>query len=138
MAKKSMDDLLKRRMSAAQQASELQTTDEAYEKLFQEAPPSANARICDVPLDKLIPFHTADIGFKPYTPVQLKAFADQLNEEGLMVRIIARPIAGTDTYEILAGHNRTNAAKLAGWNVIPAEVVEADEPGPSSSPLPPT
>ena len=127
MAKKAMDDLLKRRMSAAQQASELQVTDEAYEKLFREAPPAAKTRICDVPLDKLTPFHTADIGFKPYTPAQLKAFAEQLNEEGLMVRIIARPITGTDTYEILAGHNRTNAARLAGWVVIPAEIVDADD-----------
>lgn len=127
MAKKAMDDLLKRRMSAAQQASELQVTDEAYEKLFREVPPAAKTRICDVPLDKLTPFHTADIGFKSYTPAQLKAFAEQLNEEGLMVRIIARPITGTDTYEILAGHNRTNAARLAGWTVIPAEIVDADD-----------
>lgn len=32
-----------------------------------------------------------------------------------------------DGYEILAGHNRTSAAKLAGWDVIPAEIVEADD-----------
>lgn len=127
MAKKSMDELLKRRMSATQQASELQTSNEAYAKLFREAPPAANARICDIALDKLMPFSTMDIGFKPYTPVQLKAFADQLNEEGLMVRIIVRPIPGTDNYEILAGHNRTNAARLAGWTVIPAEIVDADD-----------
>lgn len=127
MAKKAMDDLLKRRMSATQQASELQASDEAYEKLFREAPPTANVRICDIPLDKLTPFFTADIGFKPYTPAQLKAFADQLNEEGLMVRIIVRSILGDDRYEILAGHNRTNAARLAGWTVIPAEIVDADD-----------
>ena len=127
MAKKAMDDLLKRRMSATQQASELQASDEAYEKLFREAPPTANVRICDIPLDKLTPFFTADIGFKPYTPAQLKAFADQLNEEGLMVRIIVRSILGGDRYEILAGHNRTNAARLAGWTVIPAEIVDADD-----------
>lgn len=127
MAKKSMDDLLKRRMSATQQASELQASDEAYTKLFRETPPSANARVCNVPLDKLIPFFTADIGFKPYTPTQLKAFADQLNEEGLMVRIIVRSVAGGDLFEILAGHNRTNAARLAGWTEIPAEIVDADD-----------
>lgn len=95
MAKKGMDALLKRRMSATQQAteqaSELQATDEAYEKLFREATPEANARIRDIPLDKLHPFYTTDIGFKPYTPEQLKAFAEQLKEEGLMVRIIVRP-----------------------------------------------
>lgn len=75
MAKKSMDDLLKRRMSATQHASELQTSDEAYEKLFRETPPAANARVCDIPLDKLTPFFTADIGFRSYTPAQLEAFA---------------------------------------------------------------
>lgn len=76
MAKKSMDDLLKRRMSATQQASELQASDEAYTKIFREAPPAVNARVCDIPLDKLTPFFTADIGFKPYTPAQLEAFAE--------------------------------------------------------------
>ena len=122
-----MDDLLKRRMSATQQASELQASDEAYAKLFREAPPVANVRICDLPLDKLSSFFTADIGFKPYTPSQLRAFADQLQEEGLMVRIIVRPIPGADCYEILAGHNRTAAARLAGWVTVPAEIVEAND-----------
>lgn len=127
MAKKAMDDLLKRRMSATQQASDLQTSDEAYKKLFRESLPTGSARICDIELNKLVPFFTMDIGFKPYTTEQLKVFAEQLNEEGLMVRVIVRPILGTDTYEILAGHNRTNAARLAGWTVIPAEIVEADD-----------
>ena len=131
MAKKGMDDLLKRRMSAthqaSEQASELQVTDEAYQKLFRETPPAANARICDIPLDKLVPFSAADIGFKPYSQTQLQAFADQLNEEGLMVRIIVRSVAGGDLFEILAGHNRTNAARLAGWKSIPAEIVDADD-----------
>lgn len=127
MAKQPMDDLLKRRMSATQRASELQAMDEAYAKLFREAPPAANVSICDLPLDKLSSFFTADIGFKPYTPYQLRAFADQLQEEGLMVRIIVRPIPETDCYEILAGHNRTAAARLAGWATITAEVVEADD-----------
>ena len=127
MAKQAMDGLLKQRMSATRQASELQMTDRAYEKLFETAPPAASVHICAIPLDKLIPFFTADIGFKPYTQAQLEAFADQLKEEGLMVRIIVRPVAGTDTYEILAGHNRTSAARLAGWTVIPAEIVAADD-----------
>lgn len=127
MAKKSIDDLLKHRISATQQASELQASDEAYTKIFRKPPSEVNARVCNIPLDKLTPFFTADIGFKPYTQTQLKAFADQLNEEGLMVRIIVRPMPGADSYEILAGHNRTSAARLAGWTVIPAEIVDADD-----------
>ncbi len=126
MAKGNMNDLLKKRMSATQQASELQASNEAYQKLFMEAPPANPATIRDLPLDKLIPFFTADIGFKPYPPTKLQAFAEQLREEGLMVRIIVRPIASGE-YEILAGHNRTQAARLAGWAEIPAEIVEADD-----------
>lgn len=127
MAKAAMNDLLKKRMTASQQASELQTSDEAYEKLFREAPPPGEVQIRSLPLDKLVPFFTADIGFRPYTPTQMEAFAEQLKEEGLLVRIIVRPMPPGDSYEILAGHNRTNAARLAGWTEIPAEIVVADD-----------
>lgn len=44
-----------------------------------------------------------------------------------MVRIIVRPTTPEGSYEILAGHNRANAARLAGWDVIPTEIVEADD-----------
>ena len=83
MAKAVMNDLLKKRMTASQQASELRTSDEAYEKLFREAPPPGEVQIHSLPLDKLVPFFTADIGFRRYTPAQLEAFAEQLKEEGL-------------------------------------------------------
>lgn len=126
MGKGGVNDLVKRRMSATHQASELETSDEAYQKIFREGPPPSPVAIRDLPLDRLTPFFTADIGFKPYPPSKLKAFAEQLNEEGLMVRVIVRP-AQDDAYEILAGHNRVNAAKLAGWTMIPAEIVEADD-----------
>lgn len=121
-----MNHLLKQRMAATQQASELQVSNDAYQKIFREAPLARSSSICEVPLDRLVPFFTADIGFKPYPPSKLEAFAEQISEEGLMVRIIVRP-AYNDVYEILAGHNRANAAKLAGWSEIPAEVVEADD-----------
>ena len=127
MAKTDMNAILKRRMAAAQQASELQASDEAYQQIFQRAPPSAPTEICDLPLDKLDNFFTADIGFKPYSPAKLEAFAQQLQEEGLLVRIIVRRIPHSDRYEILAGHNRTAAARLAGWTKIAAEIVAADD-----------
>lgn len=44
-----------------------------------------------------------------------------------MVRIIVRRIPLSDRYEILAGHNRTAAARLAGWSKIAAEIVAADD-----------
>ena len=126
MPKPNMNDMLKRRMTATQQASELQTSDEAYQQIFREKVPVGTAQLCDLPLDKLVAFFTADIGFRPYSKEKLDALAEQLQEDGLFVRIIVRPISG-GLYEILSGHNRIAAAKLAGWLTIPAEVVEADD-----------
>ena len=126
MPKSNMNDMLKRRMTATQQASELQTSDEAYQQIFREKVPVGAAQLCDLPLDKLTAFFTADIGFRPYSKEKLAALAEQLQEDGLFVRIIVRPI-GADMYEILSGHNRVSATKLAGWATIPAEVVEADD-----------
>lgn len=122
-----MNAILKRRMAATQQASELQASDKAYQQIFQCAPPPALSEICDLPLDKLDSFFTTDIGFKLYAPAKLEAFAQQLQEEGLLVRIIVRRIPHSDRYEILAGHNRTAAARLVGWTKIAAEIVVADD-----------
>lgn len=126
MAKNKMGDMLKKRMAATQQASELQASDEAYQQIFRENVPVGTAELRDLPLDKLVPFYTADIGFRPYPQSKLEALAEQLQEDGLFVRIIVRPVSDGG-YEILSGHNRVAAAKLAGWDTIPSEVVEADD-----------
>ena len=122
-----MDDLLKRRMSAAQQASELEVGNEAYETMFQAKADAAAPRFCELPIKSLCPFRTADIGFRPYPPEKLRAFSQQLAEQGIYERIIVRPIPNSEQYEILAGHNRTEAWRLTGHSTIPAEVVEADD-----------
>ena len=127
MAKKNMDDLLKRRMSAAQQASELEVGNEAYETMFQAKANAAAPRFCELPINSLCPFRTADIGFHPYPPEKLRAFSQQLAEQGIYERIIVRPVPNSEQYEILAGHNRTEAWRLTGHTMIPAEVVNADD-----------
>lgn len=126
MSKPITNDLIKKRMAATHQASELQVGDEVYEKLFEAVPASA-PMICELPMDKLRPFFTADIGFRPYPKEKLMAFSKQLAEEGLLERIIVRRIMGSDSYEILAGHNRTEAWRMAGHNTISAEIVNADD-----------
>lgn len=122
-----MNDLLMSRMAASKQASELQIGDEAYESLFHQKAQHQPAAICELPISQLKPFYTADIGFRPYPPEKLQAFSQQLAEEGLFERIIVRQIPDSECYEILAGHNRTNAWTMAGNTVIPAEIVEADD-----------
>ena len=122
-----MNEMLRKRMSATQQASEQQTGDAAYEQIFQMPVPRTETQFRDVPVCKLHPFYTADIGFHPYPHAKLEAFAEELKENGLYERILVRPIAGTDEFEILAGHNRTAAAKLAGWTDIPATVMTVND-----------
>ena len=127
MAKSSnMKDLLKQRMSAAQQVSEMEIGNRAYESLIDPLPVAAST-IRELPVDKLRPFFTTDIGFHPYPPEQLRAFSQQLLEQGLLERIIVRSIPDSDEYEILAGHNRTAAWRMAGHDTIPAEVVAAND-----------
>ena len=121
-----MKDLLKQRMSAAQQVSEMEIGNRAYESLIDPLPVAAST-IRELPVDKLRPFFTTDIGFHPYSPEKLRAFAQQLLEQGLLERIIVRSIPDSDEYEILAGHNRTAAWRMAGHNTISAEVVVAND-----------
>lgn len=122
-----MNDLLRSRMVASKQASELQIGDEAYESLFQQKSHYKPGTICELPISRLKAFYTADIGFHPYPAEKLQAFSRQLAEEGIFERIIVRCIPNSEYYEILAGHNRTNAWKMAGNDTIPAEIVEADD-----------
>lgn len=127
MAKSSsMKDLLKQRMSAAQQVSEMEIGNRAYESLIDPLPVAAST-IRELPVDKLRPFFTTDIGFHPYSPEKLRAFSQQLLEQGLLERIIVRSIPSSDEYEILAGHNRTAAWRMAGHDTISAEVVVAND-----------
>ena len=121
-----MKDLLKQRKSAAQQVSEMEIGNRAYESLIDPLPVAAST-IRELPVDKLRPFFTTDIGFHPYPPEKLRAFAQQLLEQGLLERIIVRSIPDSDEYEILAGHNRTAAWRMAGHDTISAEVVVAND-----------
>lgn len=127
MSKGGMNAMLKNRMLATREASELEVGNAAYETLFQTPSKSSKARICKLPISKLRPFFTADIGFRPYSSAKLEALAEHMAAEGQLERIIVRAIPLRDEYEILAGHNRTNAGKLNGWSEIEAEIVEADD-----------
>ena len=127
MSKGGMSAMLKNRMLATQQASELEVGNAAYETLFQPPSNAPQPKVCKLPISKLHPFFTADIGFKPYSASKLQALAEHMAAEGQLERIIVRSIPYRDEYEILAGHNRTNAGRLNNWSEIEAEIVDADD-----------
>ena len=56
----------------------------------------------------------------------LEGLRDTLLSHGLLQAIVVRPIA-RGHYELLAGHRRCAAARLAGWKEIRARVQEADD-----------
>ena len=125
--KNAVQEMLRKRMAATQQASELELGDEFYEKVFRPVSPGSKPMIQEIPVSSLTPSFTTDIGFKPYPAPKLEAFAKQLAEDGLFERIIVRAIPNSNRYEIIAGHNRTEAAKLNEWKTIPAEIIVADD-----------
>ena len=100
--------------------------DQAYEVLFGgKLMPVGGKRTSKLPIERLRPFQTANIGFKPYSEENLHALADDIASNGLIEAIKVRPMA--DGYEILSGHNRVAACKLLGWAEILADIEPVDD-----------
>lgn len=74
----------------------------------------------EISVDLLVPFHNHP--FKLYEGERLEDMVESIKENGVLTPIIVRKLK--DKYEILAGHNRTNAAKLAGLTKVPCIVKE--------------
>ena len=67
-------------------------------------------------ISDLVPF--SNHPFKLYEGERLDDMVRSIKELGVLMPIIVRPNED-ETYEILSGHNRANAAKLAGLTEIP-------------------
>ena len=69
----------------------------------------------------LIPF--ADHPFKLYEDERLDDMVRSVKELGVIIPIIVRPFDEAEgTYEILSGHNRVNAAKIADLTKVPVVI----------------
>jgi len=85
-----------------------------------ETQPISKRMVINLLIDKLTPYKGHP--FRLYAGERLDDMVASIKANGVLVPIIIRK---TDTmFEILAGHNRVNAAKLAGLNVIPALILE--------------
>ena len=71
-----------------------------------------------LPIDAIAPFH--EHPFKLYDGDRLNDMVDSIREYGVLSPVIVQKTASG--YEMLAGHNRQNAAKLAGLKEVPAIV----------------
>ena len=74
-----------------------------------------------LPVDEIQPFH--DHPFRLYEGERLDDMVQSIKDYGVLNPVIVRKVARG--YEMLAGHNRTNAAKIAGLAEVPA-IVKTD------------
>lgn len=77
--------------------------------------------IVSIPIEEIHPFH--DHPFRLYEGDRLEDMIQSIREYGVLNPVIVRK--ATRGYEMLAGHNRTNAAKIAGLTAVPA-IVKTD------------
>ena len=97
-------------------------------KVFQDAvdllgmPEEGNVPVSNgqtmIPTEKIVPFHNHP--FRLYEGERLDDMVESIKEHGVLNPVIVQKVA--DKYEMLAGHNRWNAAKIAGVSEIPAIV----------------
>lgn len=73
-----------------------------------------------IPVDKIVPFHNHP--FRLYEGERLDDMVESIREYGVLSPVIVQKTE--DGYEILAGHNRWNAAKIVGIKEISAIVKE--------------
>ncbi len=71
-------------------------------------------------IDGIKEFH--DHPFHLYEGERLDDMVDSIREHGVLVPVIVQKT--TDGYEMLSGHNRAKAAKLAGLTEVPAIIKE--------------
>lgn len=74
-----------------------------------------------IQIKNIQPFH--DHPFRLYEGERLEDMIASVKEHGILNPVIVQKIDGG--YEMLSGHNRMNAAKFAGLNVVPA-IVKTD------------
>lgn len=78
--------------------------------------PAIQTAVQQIPCEKLHPYHNHK--FELYTGERLDDMVASIKENGVLSPVIVQPDG--DSYEILIGHNRWNACKIAGIDTIPA------------------
>ena len=81
-------------------------------------------KIREIPLDQLVPFKNHP--FKVIDDESMMDTVQSIREHGILLPLIARPMPD-GKYEIVSGHRRSQAGKLAGMETAPVIVRELDD-----------
>jgi len=85
---------------------------------------SSSDAVTQIQLDMLVPFEGQP--FKPYSQEKLMELVEDIKINGILSPVIVR-IINDGKYQILAGHNRTNAGRLAGLTTVPCIIKQCDD-----------
>jgi ParB family chromosome partitioning protein len=96
-------------------------SNDAFAQMFNLNTKPNSQGTTELEINTLVPFH--DHPFRLYTGEKLKRMIESIKENGVIESIIVRK-KEDGTLEILAGHNRVNASKLAGLSKVPADIKE--------------
>ena len=78
----------------------------------------------EIPINQLVPWENQP--FKMYSDFKMNELVESIRENGLLSRIIVSP-ATDGKYRIIAGHNRVEACRRAGFTAVPSIVKDVDE-----------
>lgn len=78
----------------------------------------------EIPINLLVPWENQP--FKMYSDFKMNELVESIRENGLLSRIIVSPATG-GKYRIIAGHNRVEACRRAGFTSVPSIVKNVDE-----------
>ena len=75
----------------------------------------------DIEINKICPFRKHP--FKVIDDEKMQELVESIKTNGVLTPVLVRPL-GMDTYEMISGHRRMHAAKLAGMDKIPTIIRE--------------
>ena len=96
------------------------------EKLMQLVVGESNKRITSIPTSKLYDFEGHP--YKVDNNEEMQHLVDSIKEQGVISPIVVRRKDNTtDEYEVISGHRRLFASRVAGLSSIPAVILELDK-----------
>ena len=114
--------------------AKIRTDLKSFEELFKASEPpkqveeskSEKRETTKVPLSTLKAFDQHP--FRLYDSEKMQGLADSIRDHGVIVPILVRPIENERyNYEIVAGHNRVQASRIAGLDEIPCIIRGMDD-----------
>jgi ParB family chromosome partitioning protein len=99
----------------------------SYDDLFTPSDSSAgeSGTPLNIDVEKLVPFPHHP--FKLYQEDKMQEMVQSIRNNGVLTPILVRPKASSEGYEIISGHNRVSAARLAGLASVPAIIRNLDD-----------